>query len=499
MSAPYRQVFRRAPGIWSLLLSYVVVSVVYSLGIQLYGPFLRSLVECEVPPVPGARFSGSAYCGDTERVLAVAQVQEGSLVSMKLAVHAVAGPFLGSFADRTGRRPVLLASLGGYAVAFLLLFVVAAKRSLHSYSLLFLVFFIEGATNAFDVVYMSMIADITSTADRATAFAAYFACSAGGQVAAQLLSVGILRMCLETYLAVWLALSVVLAADVLFAWFSVVETLSTPRHDSFHDGPCSSWGLHAAESAVPRVRDHRCNPSVPLALHVLWDPFQLVLSAQFLRLWLLSVLLTSLAAGLSSILAAFSIGVYGWRPGDLQAYTWFSQLLRMGSLSCISPYANRVGSPAAIVLVQVLLTVAATFVQVFAPFSPAMLLGPGYVVDALAFANSASAALLSAQFGAEQQAKVHAVQHLCSNLGTSFSIALFSSPLLFKPGFRRSAAARPFVVAFALGLIGGAMKAHLAASQLGRQPRLRDTPGFRAETLGAKACPEAIELDEDGL
>mmetsp|Transcript_101373 Transcript_101373/g.322025 ORF Transcript_101373/g.322025 Transcript_101373/m.322025 type:complete len:482 (-) Transcript_101373:128-1573(-) len=451
MRAPYSQVFARAPGLWNLLLSYVIISVVYSLGIQLYGPFLRSMVECETPALPGARFSGSAHCGDAERVLAVAQAQEGGLVSMKLAVHAAAGPCLGALADRAGRRPVLLASLGGYTVAFLLLLAVSVRRTWHSHRVMSVVFLIEGATNAFDVVYMSMIADMTSPADRATAFAAYLACSAGGQVAAQLLAVGILRLCLESYACVWLILSAVLAVDVLFARCLVAETLASPSHG----GLSRKMG----------------SPSPPAALQVVLDPVRLVLRAPFLRLWLLSVLLANLAAGLSSVQASFSIAVYGWGPGDLQAYTWFGQLLRAGSLSCVSPYANRVGSPPAIVLVQVLLTVVASLVQVFAPFSPTALLGPGYAMDALAFTSSANAAFLSSQFGAEQQAKVHAVQHLCSNLGTSLSIALFSSPLLFRPELRGRAAMRPFLLAFLLGLAGGMVKARLAAAHLGLPAR----------------------------
>jgi len=466
LMAPYSLVFARSPGLWNLLLSYIVISVVYSLGIQLYGPFLRSMVECDTPPTPGAPFSGSAYCGDAELVLAVAQAREGSLVSMKLVVHAVAGPCLGAMADRIGRRPVLLASLGGYALAFVLLLAVSARRAWHSYWLVSGVFFIEGATNAFDVVYMSMIADMTTSADRATAFAAYLACSAGGQVAAQLLAVAVLRMCLESYAAVWLALSAVLVADVLFARCSVAETLAASGSGGPRGAARGGWGWRTAPA-------------------VLLGPLRLALSAPFLRAWLLSVLLASLAAGLSSIQASFSIAVYGWRPGDLQAYTWFSQLLRVGSLSCVSPYANRIGSPAAIVLVQVLLTSVASLAQVFSPFSPVALLGPAYMLDALAFASSANAAFLSAQFGAEHQAKVHAVQHLSSNLGTSLSIALFSSPLLFRPELRGRAATRPFLLAFTLGLAGGAVKARLAAVHLSRPSSLepRELQGAAAEAM----------------
>ena len=98
-----------------------------------------------------------------------------------------------------------------------------------------------------------------------------------------------------------------------------------------------------------------------------------------------------------------------------------------------------------------------SLLQVFSPFSPAMLLGPGYVMDSLAFAAPADAAFLSLQFDGEKQARVNAVIHLFSNLSTSISIALFSSPMLFQPEARQSAAIRPFLVTFVLVTIGGFM------------------------------------------
>ncbi|CAK0824580.1 unnamed protein product [Prorocentrum cordatum] len=112
------------------------------------------MVTCDVAVSPGAVFTGSVLCGDKAYVLAEAQAQEGSLVSMKLAVHAVAGPLLGVLADRAGRRPVLIMSLGGFTLAFCLFAAISAQRGLPSrLPLMRLCFFVEGATNAFDVVY----------------------------------------------------------------------------------------------------------------------------------------------------------------------------------------------------------------------------------------------------------------------------------------------------------------------------------------------------------
>lgn len=484
LGSPIQQVLTRVPGLRSLLASYLIVSVVYSLGIQLYGPFLRSLVECEHPPLPEGRFSGSAHCGDADYVLAVAQAREGSLVSMKLVVHAIAGPFLGSLADRLGRRPVLLMGVSGYAIAFLLLFMVDAGLTGPGHRLVTLCFLIEGATNAFDVVYMSMIADMTPSgdarteADRSTAFSAYFICNAGGQVVAQLLSVWLLRKRLESYAAVWVVLFFALVVDVLFVWCYLPETLALPD------------GKEGASKAALTV------------LSIIKGPFQLVSSEPFLRMWLLSVILTNLAAGLPAVLASFSIAVYGWSPGDLQACTWFSILLRVGSIGLLSPHAHKMGSSAAIVLFQIFMTVVANLIQVLAPFSPAALLGPGYVVDTMAFANPANAAFLSTKFGGGKQAGVNSVQHLCSNLSTSVSIAIFSSPLVFRPGVQRSSATRPFVLAFLLSLAGGVVKARLAASYLGTfsgycAGRSTSKPTFVDTSEGANVYGTAQPLTQE--
>eukprot|EP00928_Gymnodinium_smaydae_P087970 TRINITY_DN72132_c0_g1_i1.p1 TRINITY_DN72132_c0_g1~~TRINITY_DN72132_c0_g1_i1.p1 ORF type:complete len:503 (-),score=115.02 TRINITY_DN72132_c0_g1_i1:47-1555(-) len=468
-SSPLHVVYRQPSSVRGLLLSYFIVSTVYSLGIQLYGPFLRSLVVCGAPAPPAAAaWSGSATCGDAAHVLAQAQAQEGELVSMKLVVHAAAGPVLGSLADRAGRKPTLLFSLCGFTVALILFFLMSVHSALHSFNLVVFCFFIEGATNAFDVVYMSMIADLTPLTDRAAAFTAYFLCGALGTMLAQLASVGILRLRLASYGGVWFALSAVLALDALFVWLFVPETLALPSATAAKDdesptlplapgASCDDAAADAAPSALAAVPSTACEVAAA--------PLRLLGSEPFLRWWLASVICTGLAAGLSGIFASFSIAVYGWRPGDLQAWTWFSQLLRTSSISLLSPFANRCPPPA-VLLLQVVATGAASIVQIFAPFSPWLLLGPLYFNDALAFTAPASAAFLSAQFGAEKQAKVNAVQHLCSNLSTSMSFALFSSPVLFRPEARGAEASRPFYLAAMLLLTSAALRARLVLPHL---------------------------------
>jgi len=189
----------KSPGIRRLLTTYAALSVVYSLSIQLYGPFLRSLVVCSTKIAPGAAFTGSAQCGDLHYVLSVAQAEEGRLVGMKLLVHGFAGPVLALLADGHGRKPVLVMGLAGFAVAFAMFSITASWPELsRSTSVIDACFLVEGATSAFDVVYLSMLADLTpDLVDRALAFSAYYMTSAFGEASARLLASMILRRCLH--------------------------------------------------------------------------------------------------------------------------------------------------------------------------------------------------------------------------------------------------------------------------------------------------------------
>ncbi|CAK0824577.1 unnamed protein product [Prorocentrum cordatum] len=234
----------------------------------------------------------------------------------------------------------------------------------------------------------------------------------------------------------------------------VAETLSVPVSANLVS-PSASW---ACSSPSPRT-----------ALEAAASPLRLVAAEPLLRAWLLSAALAGLAAGLSGVLASLSlrIAMYGWRPGDLQAYMSVNSFLRTGSVGLLSPLVSSRWETPRIVLVQVAASVGASLMQVLAPLSPQLLLWPGYLRDLLAFATPASAAFLSSQFGADKQATVNSVNHLVSNLCTSLSFWLFSSPALFQPQ-ARDAAAAPFVVAFVLTACSGAIKVHLVVPHLRR-------------------------------
>merc|ERR1712176_542716 len=94
------------------------------------------------------------------------------------------------------------------------------------------------------------------------------------------------------------------------------------------------------------------------------------------------------------------------------------------------------------------------------------LLWPVYMEVALAFTQPSQDAFLNSKFPAEKRATVMAVQHFCSNMCTSLSMAVFSSPSLFTAEAHGWEAARPFLVASGFTLAGGLLKATLISKDL---------------------------------
>lgn len=430
------------PKVRRLLASYLVLSLVFCLGIQLYGPFLRSLVVCNVAVEHGQGFSGSAHCGDFRHVLSAAQAEEGRLVGIKLLLHGWSGPILAGFADSWGRRPVLLWGLSGFSCAFCLLALVASFPELHhATSLVVTCFVIEGVTSAFDVVYLAILSDLQQNpTERASAFSAYFAIGALGDVGAQLVASKILRQQLTSYDVVWSCMAFVLIVNTSLVWMFVEESL-----------PPNAVGESVEDPAKLR--------SLQSTRQLLAAPMKLVRDP-FLQRWELALMLTSLANGFSTIEASFTIAVYGWQPGDLQAYTWPARAISLGSVVLMGTLASSY-SPLAVLTPVTVLQCLLIAVRMFAPFTPVALIGPTLLTSSLAFAAPVTTAFVSSRFTAAHQAKVHAVSHLCTNLSSSLAITAASSSLVFQPEAREWAASVPFICAAGLSSVGGMLRLHI--------------------------------------
>jgi len=132
----------------------------------------------------------------------------------------LAMPLLGALSDRYGRRPVLLLSIFGLGVAYL---VSATTQSL---TVLLLSRVVSGATSASFTVANAYVADITTPAERSKGFGAIGAAFGLGFIVGPalggLLADGDLR------LPFWVAAGMALL-NWLYGWFVLPESLSAER------------------------------------------------------------------------------------------------------------------------------------------------------------------------------------------------------------------------------------------------------------------------------
>lgn len=139
-------------------------------------------------------------------------------------------------------------------------------------------FLVEGCTSAFDVVFLSVLADLAkTTTERVTCFSILYGMGALGHAIALCLSAGILRWELQNYAPVWLCMSLGMGVVMMLVLSCVPETLPS-----------------AAKSRSQKLTLHRLVTSTAVQMRYL-------LSNRFLQIWLTAVLFKSLAAGLGGL------------------------------------------------------------------------------------------------------------------------------------------------------------------------------------------------------
>lgn len=202
----------------------LVAAALDILAMGLVIPVLPPLIE---------EFAGSSAAGG---------VWNGVLVALWALMQFVASPVIGSLSDRYGRRPVLLLSVAGMAVDWLLmalapnLWWLAVGRM------------IGGITSSsFTTVYAYM-ADVTEPEKRAKAFGLVGAAFSGGFMIGPALG-GILgAISPRTPFYVAAAMS---ALAFLYGWFVVPESLKPENRMAF------SWSRANPFGALELLRSHR--------------------------------------------------------------------------------------------------------------------------------------------------------------------------------------------------------------------------------------------------
>jgi MFS transporter, DHA1 family, tetracycline resistance protein len=152
----------------------------------------------------------------------------------------IAAPVLGDLSDRLGRRPVLIASLIGTVISFVML---AMAGSL---AMLFLARIIDGVTGGSITTARAYIADVTAEQDRAKAFGLLGAAFGLGFIVGPALGAAFAHI---SYTApIWAAATITLVAT-LVAWLWLPETV---RHVRVGGG--SPWQAVKELSGRPHLR-----------------------------------------------------------------------------------------------------------------------------------------------------------------------------------------------------------------------------------------------------
>ena len=147
----------------------------------------------------------------------------GLLFAVFSACQLVAAPALGDLSDRYGRRPILIFSLAGTVVSFVMLAVA------HSVAMLFAARIVDGLSGGNISTARAYVADITAPKDRSRAYGIIGAAFGLGFILGPALS-GILSR--VSYTApIWAAAGLTLVATAM-AWLWLPETVHQTRAGS---------------------------------------------------------------------------------------------------------------------------------------------------------------------------------------------------------------------------------------------------------------------------
>lgn len=145
----------------------------------------------------------------------------GALMVTFGLVQFLSMPLLGALSDRFGRRPVLLLSIFGLGVSYL---VTATTQSL---TILLLSRVVSGATSASFTVANAYVADITTPENRSKGFGAIGAAFGLGFIVGPMLG-GLLTAGGDIRLPFWIAAGMALL-NWLYGWFVLPESLPLER------------------------------------------------------------------------------------------------------------------------------------------------------------------------------------------------------------------------------------------------------------------------------
>jgi DHA1 family tetracycline resistance protein-like MFS transporter len=140
----------------------------------------------------------------------------GLLFAVFSLCQLIAAPVLGEWSDRYGRRPVLILSLAGTVVSFVMMALA------HTFALLFLARIVDGLSGGNISTARAYVADVTEPKDRARAYGFIGAAFGLGFILGPALSALLARISITA--PIWAAAGITVVAMVM-AWLWLPETV----------------------------------------------------------------------------------------------------------------------------------------------------------------------------------------------------------------------------------------------------------------------------------
>ena len=217
----------------------------------------------------------------------------GAMVVIFATMQLVMGPVQGALSDRFGRRPVILISIVGLGVEFLIM---ATARDL---SWLFAAMIIAGAAAGSVTAALAYVADVTSPNERPRRFGQLTAALSAGAVSGSLIG-GFVGE-LDPHAPFWLAAGLCVV-NFLFGLFVLPESLAAAQR-----APIAWRSIHPIGAVAGIWRDY-----------------------PILKAWQAASFLISFGVvGVNSVFFLYVTYRYGWTPKSIGIYSTFVMLTNL--------------------------------------------------------------------------------------------------------------------------------------------------------------------------
>eukprot|EP00933_Yihiella_yeosuensis_P062035 TRINITY_DN64957_c0_g1_i1.p1 TRINITY_DN64957_c0_g1~~TRINITY_DN64957_c0_g1_i1.p1 ORF type:complete len:466 (+),score=76.07 TRINITY_DN64957_c0_g1_i1:77-1474(+) len=440
-----RRLYDLPPNLVTAFWIYFWLGFINVSGFKLYLPLLRSLIACDVPVDSNLEsYSGSLRCGDRNFVISEALQQEAWLVLLKLAMRMFSGPILGALCDTHGRKPILMLSISGITISFLLMSYACAESCSAPLLVLTLALGIQGSTTAFGLCFKTIIADSLEPSERPKGFVT-------------LNHIDVLSRGLTIAFVIYVQKALVMQ----YQWLCLAAAAI---------GVCLLLACHVLlEETLPKAKASTSADAAALLspierLKGLSAPFTMLAGSGFLQLRLLQMCLLQLGMGWESVQDSFMISILGWGPGDWDLVnvpvSSFREVWGMLTSGVMVQWAADPSNRWRFVKVSTLFGSVMLVLQGLAPFGAIFMLLPRCLLALCPSDGGSEAALFSSQFPAEAQATANGLLSATDNLMSGLARLLFAR-FLFDPSARGWAATVPLLARIIFTLLGNAISLFL--------------------------------------